>query len=125
MNEDGAESNTRCGNEGCASEETLASRPAADPGRAHNLMVLRRGGPRITDEYLTCVVARDRQRRLVLLSGLGCMGVGQMWLPDCPLLQKETGYVEAPELVWDPDAERRAWADSVEAEHLALKTTDR
>ena len=38
--------------------------------------------PKLTCSNLPQVVGRDRARHRVLLGGLGCMGVGQMWFDD-------------------------------------------
>ena len=43
------------------------------------------------------VVARDRAREKVLLGGLGCMGVGQMWFDVTPDRETFDNFDDAPE----------------------------
>lgn len=47
-----------------------------------NVIRVLRDGPRITTKYNVWVEARDREKKLVLIGGLGGMGVGQMWFPE-------------------------------------------
>lgn len=55
------------------------------------------GGPRLRYDYNIWVEARDRERGLVLIGGLGGMGVGTMWVKDHPGLVGYAGYSDAPE----------------------------
>jgi len=46
------------------------------------------------------VKARDRSKRKVLLSGLGCMGVGTMWFNE-EGREKYPHFKDAPEMLWE------------------------
>jgi hypothetical protein len=43
------------------------------------------------------VVARDRKNSVSLVGGLGCMGVGKMWLTDNPYISSLPTYADALE----------------------------
>ena len=53
--------------------------------------------PRLRWDRPTPVIARDRARGYVLLTGLGVMGVGTMWFPDDGHYDGHKDYEEAPE----------------------------
>jgi hypothetical protein len=65
-----------------------------------NIRSVLRDGPRMTMAYNTWIEARD-PRGLVLIGGLGCMGVGQMWFVEDERHKDYPGYEEAPELTYD------------------------
>jgi hypothetical protein len=65
--------------------------------REHNVRVAMEEGPGLSSLYRTWVEARDRAAGLVLVGGLGCLGVGQMWVPEHPNYAKLPGFVDAPE----------------------------
>ena len=63
----------------------------------HNARLLRQDGPRLRYGYSIYVIARDREKKLVLLGGLGGMGTGEMWVADTPQEATRPGYEDAPE----------------------------
>lgn len=52
---------------------------------------------RLSYDKQTWIVARDRANKKVLIGGLGCIGVGQMWI-DEDGYQEAPGFNDAPEL---------------------------
>lgn len=52
-------------------------------------------GPGLSYAYQTFVIARDPDRGMILLGGLGGMGVGTMWFKERPEHKNKAGYAEA------------------------------
>lgn len=65
---------------------------------AQNISKFMADGPRLRSDYNTWIVARDRSRGYVLVGGLGCMGMGEMWCRDEPRYASYPGYAAAEEL---------------------------
>ncbi len=59
-------------------------------------------GPGVRYSTRTWVVARDRERKKVLIGGLGSAGVGQMWFSESPTHAETFGYADAPEARAEP-----------------------
>ena len=49
---------------------------------SNNLAAFIQDGPRMSTRYQTYVLARDRDKKMVLVGGLGCVGVGRMWMAE-------------------------------------------
>ncbi len=62
-----------------------------------NVMKAIQDGPRIRFDYNRWIVARDRARGWSLHGGLGCLGVGQMWIEDSDRTASLPGYEDAPD----------------------------
>ena len=56
------------------------SNPAADEAIAYNIADVLENGPRLAWNRKTAEIAIDRKAKRVLKTGLGCMGVGTMWV---------------------------------------------
>jgi hypothetical protein len=67
-----------------------------------NVRKVMRDGPRCRSDYHTPILARDRVKRRVLISGIGCMGVGQVWQDEQPYHADYHGYDDAPEQIAPP-----------------------
>ena len=53
---------------------------AADEAIAHNIADVLENGPRLSWNRKTAELAIDRKNKYVLMTGLGAMGVGTMWV---------------------------------------------
>lgn len=62
--------------------------------RFENMKKFLRDGPRLRYDYHVWVKARMPGR--VLLAGLGCCGVGEMWVDEEPRHQDYLGYDDDP-----------------------------
>lgn len=76
-------------------------RKAVEELQAENIGNFIENGPRLSLSYNTWIVARDRDRGYVLVGGLGCMGVGQMWFKETERDKNRPGYDEAPEVGYE------------------------
>ena len=75
--------------------------------QAENMAVMLRDGPRISTLYNVWVEAKDLKNKMVLLGGLGCMGVGQMWSPLEKRHRQYPGFKEAVKEVCPPSTVKR------------------
>ncbi len=48
----------------------------------HNVKVFMEDGPHLSRKYKTNNIAICKTNKCVLITGLGCMGVGTMWFPN-------------------------------------------
>jgi hypothetical protein len=64
---------------------------------AENIAKAVNDGPAIRNSYNTWIAAKDSKAKRVLLGGLGCMGVGEMWFSDQSCYADYPGYADAPE----------------------------
>jgi len=53
---------------------------AADEAIAYNVADVMANGPRLSWDRKTAEIAIDRANKQVKKTGLGCMGVGEMWI---------------------------------------------
>ena len=61
---------------------------------SNNLSVFLQDGPRMSTRYQTYVCARDRSKKTVLVGGLGCVGVGRMWMSESSCADMDTTEME-------------------------------
>jgi hypothetical protein len=60
-----------------------------------NMKRFLRDGPRISSGYDHWVIARDPEKGMILLGGLGAMGCGSMWTRESEFHKELDGYTEA------------------------------
>lgn len=79
-----------------------------DELQGENVAKFMQDGPRLRRDYNTFVTARDPERKMVCLGGLGSMGVGTMWFEERPEHHNYPGYDDAPiEWAWTWEDNRR------------------
>jgi hypothetical protein len=65
-------------------------------GMDHNLRQFMTRGPGIRSTNHRWIVARDPDRRMVLVGGLGGIGVGEMWVEEKEHHRSDLTYADAP-----------------------------
>lgn len=66
--------------------------------QAENIAKFMQDGPRLRVDYHTFIVAKDTKNRRLLIGGLGCLGVGEMWSEAWDEDKNKPGFDEAPEM---------------------------
>jgi hypothetical protein len=74
----------------------MRKKKTVEQAAAENMREFMKHGPGLRTATNTWVVARDPERRKVLIGGLGGAGVGQMWFDEKEGDKDRTGYDEAP-----------------------------
>jgi hypothetical protein len=82
-----------------------AKKQTVAQAEANNMAVFLKHGPSLRKDYSTFVVARCPNDGRILIGGLGCMGVGQMWRPERPEDKDRPGYDDAEIVSMSPNSQ--------------------
>lgn len=72
-------------------------RDKVDEAIAHNVADVFEHGPRLAFGRRTAALAIDREHKRVLLTGLGALGVGTMWIDYAWRDEEEPEWADLPE----------------------------
>lgn len=67
-------------------------------------------GPRLRSDYNQWIIAKNTKAHRVKVGGLGCFGIGEMWIDEREGHKGYPGYSDAPEqesvsnakIIWPP-----------------------